>query len=75
MSDDPLVIANKQLAKLSALFVGSTPAKKRHVPKPCLVCGRPCKYALRIHPNCEAKVSPEAADQLRASYFKNWRDA
>ena len=46
--------------------------KKSVVETPCLVCGRQCRAALRIHPSCQIKVGVRRAEELRAAYFKNY---
>lgn len=53
--------------------LGWKPAPQRvTVTTPCLVCGRQCKAALRIHPRCYQKVGVRKAEELRAVYFKDY---
>lgn len=50
------------LAEVAGMF--TTPQKKRHTSPPCLVCGRPCRAAMRVHPRCRTAVGTDRARQL-----------
>ncbi len=76
MSDSDRISEEVQF-RLVRLFGAdvSLPGKiKKSIPvkTPCLVCGRQCRAALRIHPSCQIKVGVRKAEELRVAYFKNY---
>ena len=53
---------------VARLFIGES--RERFTTRPCLVCGRHCKAALRIHATCRQEVGPEEARRLVSEFFR-----